>query len=133
MSENLDLVRSIYADWERGDFSNAGWADPDIEFAMLDGPFPGKWSGLAEMKEGWREMLNAWEGYRVEAARYRALDDGQVLVRSRQTGRGKSSGFDFAQMQTENATLFGITDGKVRRLVVYWDCDRALADLGLRE
>src|SRR5438128_1874765 len=103
MSANLDLVRSIYADWERGDFSNAGWADPEIEFVMLDGPFPGKWSGLAEMKEGWRELLNAWEDYRVGAARYWALDDGQVLVRSHQTGRGKSSGFDLAQMQTENA------------------------------
>jgi ketosteroid isomerase-like protein len=132
-SPNLDLVRSIYADWERGDFSRADWADPKVEFVMLDGPFPGKWLGLAGMAEVWREMLNAWKGYRVEAARYRTLGDENVLVLSHQTGHGKASGFDLAQMQTENATLFHITDDKVTRLVVYWDSARALADLGLEE
>ena len=132
-SANLDLVRSIYADWERGDFSSAEWADPDIEYVFAGGPEPGSRTGLTGMAEGWREWLSAWEDYRVEADEYRELDEERVLVLSHYSGRGKTSGLEVGQMRTDGATLFHVRDGKVMRFVGYWDRDRALADLGLKE
>jgi hypothetical protein len=87
-------MRSILADWERGDFSSAGWADPQIEFVMADGPEPGTWTGLDGMAQAVREALNTWEDARVVIDEYRQLDDERVLVLVRRSGCGKGSGLD---------------------------------------
>jgi ketosteroid isomerase-like protein len=132
MSENLDLVRSIGAAWERGDFSSADWAHPAIEYVHPDGPAPGRWTGVEQMAKAWRDwLMGAWEQFRVEPDDYRELDDERVLVLVRYTARGKSSGLELRQMSVKGAGVFHIRDGKVVRLVSYWDRDLALADLGL--
>jgi ketosteroid isomerase-like protein len=131
MSENLDLVRSLYADWERGDFSHVEWAHPEIEFVIADGPEPTRVFGAASMARAWSEFPGAWEDLRAEAEEYRELDGDRVLVLMHYRGRGKTSGLELGQMQTKNAALFHVRDGKVTRFVTYWDRDRALADLGL--
>jgi ketosteroid isomerase-like protein len=47
--------------------------------------------------------------------------------------RGKASGLELRKMRSEGAVLFYLRDGKVARLVFYWDRNRALADLGVED
>jgi ketosteroid isomerase-like protein len=133
VSANLDLVRSIYADWERGDFTNAEWAHPEIEYVRAGGPEAGTLTGPAGLAEGARSVLNPWEDCRVEAVECREVDDERVLVFTRVSGRGKGSGLDLDQLRAEGTEVLHIHDGKVTRLVLYWDRDHALADLGLEK
>ena len=78
--DNLELVRSIYADWELGDWGSATWAHPDIAYVMVDEPGSHVYVGLAEMARAWRSFLSAWEDYRIEPVEYRLLDGERVLV-----------------------------------------------------
>ena len=111
MSENLDLVRSIYADWERGDFTRTAWAHPEIEFVSV----------------------SSLETYRTTGHDYRRLDEERILVFVAHTGRGRSSGLEVADLGDlgQPAALFHLRDGRVTRLVVYTSRERAFSDLGL--
>lgn len=78
--ENVDVVRSISAPWEQGDFSSVVWAHPEIEFETPTGRQraagrPGRDAeGLAragELATPFREQLPSGEalaihGHRVE-------------------------------------------------------------------
>jgi len=85
------------------------------------------------MAAGFRDWVNAWHGYYTQADEYRELDAERVLVLNHSGGRGRASGLNLGAMQAEGATLFHVRGGEVTRLVAYWDRQRALADLGLRE
>src|SRR3974390_2554915 len=98
MSENLDLVRSIFADWERRDFSSAPWADPDMEMQTIGAPGDVDAVDPAERANSLRDFLSMWDDYCVEAESLRELEDGRVLVLIREHGRGKSSGLDLEQV-----------------------------------
>jgi ketosteroid isomerase-like protein len=130
VSANLDLVRSIYADWERGDFSRTDWADSEMVYVRADGLEPGEWYGLSEARRAFGNVLSAWQDVHVGADEYRVIDDDTILVTDRFTGRGRTSGLELAD-RTQGATLWRVRGGRVTRLVIYRNRDRALADLGL--
>jgi ketosteroid isomerase-like protein len=128
---NVELVRSPYAEWERGDYSSSEWAHPEIEWAIADGPDPGSWRGVAAMAEGFRSSIGVWRDVQAGVEEYRELDREHVLVLESRRARGKASGLELRKMRSDGAVLFHLRDAKVARLVFYWDRDRALADLGL--
>jgi ketosteroid isomerase-like protein len=131
MSANIDLVRSICAQWEHGDFSRADWAHPEIEYEIVDGPTPGNWQGVSAMNAAWREFASAWDDFRAQTDDVRKLDDERVVSFGHFSARGKASGLELGQMRTRASCLWHVHGGKVTRLVVYWTADRPLADLGL--
>jgi len=131
MSENLDLVRSIYADWEHGDYGRADWADANIAYVIADGLHPDRCVGVGAMARAMRHWLSAWTNLRMEAEEYRELDPERIMVLHRFSARGKTSGVDVGLTGTEGVGLFHLRDGKVTRIVHYYDRNRALADLGL--
>jgi ketosteroid isomerase-like protein len=130
-SANLDLVRSIYAGRERGDYSAVDWAHPEVELVFVDGPHPGTWKGLAGMARGWREWLSAWEDFRVEVEEFKEIDADRVLVLVNLKGHGKSSGVELEQIGAPGAAVYQLRGGKVVKVTAYWDRERAVADLGL--
>jgi hypothetical protein len=128
VSENLDLVRSIYAAWARRDYDWTDWADPAIDFVVADGPR--NWTGLAGIWEGWCAVLSPSEDWRAEDIQYREIDQKRGLGVMRFSGRGKTSGLDVAQMGGTGANVIQIRGGKMIKLVIYWSRDHAVADIG---
>ena len=133
MSENLDLVHSIYADWERGDFSSMDWAHPEVEYVVVDFVEPMRRVGRKATAEGIRAIYGEWEEPRIEADEIRPLGDGRILVLNHLAARAKASGIDVSQMRRNGAAILSVRDGMVIRYLSYFDRERALADLGLKE
>jgi ketosteroid isomerase-like protein len=130
-SENLDLVRSIYATRKRDELD--WWAHPDIEVVSVDGPQPGTWRGVGGLADALRTWRDASEDFRAEPVEFRALGDNRVLILIRRSGRGRTSGLELQELRTDGAAVFHIRDGKVARVVNYFDRDPAFADLGIEE
>jgi hypothetical protein len=86
-STNLDVVRSIFAAWERGDFSSNDWADQNIEYVIADGPDPSSAHGLAAMARQAGEQLRPSQHTTLAARDIRELDGERVLVLISARGR----------------------------------------------
>ena len=128
MSEkNLEIVRSIYADWAKGDFTSVEWADDDIEFAM---PREAPTRGIAAMGRNWGDWLRAWDGLATEPKEFKAVGD-RVVVLHEFRGVSKRSGIPAVDFSA--GSVFTLREGKVVRLILCANTTDALKEAGLSE
>jgi hypothetical protein len=129
-SENLQLARS---NWEKGDFKSSDWAHPDIEFVEADLPDGAARVGIPAMNRAWTEFLRNWHEFSTHPEQYLELDEGRVAVLAAFSGRGKHSGMNVRDAEMKGVLVFHMRHGKVTKMVMYYNRERGLAELGLAE
>ena len=138
--ENVELVRRGYEVMARtlenfeGELPDVGgFLDPEIEWRG-----PREFPDLAEPRyghEGVRSYLvalfEALEDYRMVPEEFIDAGPDQVLVFSREGGRGRGSGAEVITQPT--AHLWTLRDGKAIGMQSYWERADALVAAGLAE
>jgi ketosteroid isomerase-like protein len=126
---NLELVRSIFAAWEREDMEAVfALYDPAIEWdnSTLPAPNAGVYHGREGVRLFLREWLEAFETQQIHAEDF--IDAGDaVVVRTRVTGRGKASG---AEVEMPRWNVYRIRDGLVIRIEIFETKAEALEAAG---
>ena len=129
--ENVDALRAVYDEWEKGDFRAGGdLLDPDVLFMpRTDLPDSGRYlgpEGIAEFMRGW---LKAWTDFTVAAQEFIEAEN-SVVVAVRIEGIGPESrtptGLHFFDVWTFRGRA-------VVRRQQYRDRADALEAVGLRE
>jgi ketosteroid isomerase-like protein len=131
--ENLEIVRRGYGAFTEHGVPGFEFLDPEIEWRG-----PREFPDLAEPHFGHEgvaryiaKVNEAFDDYRMVPEEFIDAGGDQVLVFSREGGRGKSSG---AEVQTHpTAHLWTLRGGKAIRMQSYWERSDALEAAGLRE
>ena len=131
--ENLEILRSIYAEWEQGRLG-AGRAmyDPDItvETFMPDAGEAVTLQGLNEFEGFVRDWLTQWQEYRVTGEDFQEVEADKVLVSGRQIATGHRSGVG---VESPAFAVWTFRQGKVVKLSLHYDREDALEAAGLSE
>jgi ketosteroid isomerase-like protein len=131
--ENVEVVKGIYAEWEKGNFQAAlPVLDREIRFEvwMPDSNEIVVRHGFEDLDDFMRDWFGQWEGYRVIGDEFRSIGTDRVFVGGHQAGTGRRSG---VEVDSPGFAVWTFRAGKVVRLLVHYDRDSALEAAGLSE
>jgi ketosteroid isomerase-like protein len=131
--ENVEVVRRIYAEWERGHMAaGVELFDSEIVFQsfMPDANERIVANGAGEIETFMREFLRDWRDYRLIGQEFRVIGKDKVLVAGRQAAVGRNSG---VAVEHSMCSVWTFRAGRVVGLVFDPDSQTALEAAGLSE
>jgi ketosteroid isomerase-like protein len=131
---NVEIVRRLYADWERGEFGGGETEfDPDVEF-VIDGEVTlgsGMRSrGYAEIGRTWREYLADWGHFRTGSVEKVYESGDRVVVLTTLHMRGRASGIEIQELDA--GAIFTFRDGRIIHLHLVRR-EHALEEAGIKK
>lgn len=122
--DRLGTIRSIYREWERGNYrAGLGLYDPAMTLEVHN-PIPdaGVYDGVSGLQRYMRRFLATWDEYEIRAVEIEAEGD-VVVVRVHHGGLGRAS-----RVRTEMAyfTSWTFQEDRVVRVDIAQDRDVAL-------
>ena len=131
--ENVEIVRSAFAAFERGDIEGIlRLCDEDIVISQ-----PPELPGVSPEQRGHRGVLEAlaiwpeqWDNYRIELLRVDAAPDDKVFVSQRSRGRGKQSGIE---VDMDFSFVFTVCEERITEWRLFTQENDALEAAGLSE
>ena len=128
--DNVEIVRSIYAAWERDGFPTPSeLLDPEIEYVNPAGAVePGTRRGLEAFHRAVQKVIEGWETWQMEPEAFESAGD-QVAVVVRYRARGRESG---VEVEGRESALWTLRDGRVVRYAWFHGPADAFEAAGLR-
>jgi ketosteroid isomerase-like protein len=137
MSENLDLVRSIYTTWERGDFSlmdrEPEWHDvfaPDFEWHtrgdLPDAGVRTGYEGAVRLRDEW---VQNFDDMHIEVDELIGAGDNVIAI-GRLCGCLRGSGHE---LDIEETQVWRLRDARATEVRAYLTRSEALKAVGLAE
>jgi ketosteroid isomerase-like protein len=134
--ENVEIVRQAFEEFTRGGWEpliGTVWA-PEIVWDMTPAGIPGlgTYRGYDELRSFFEDWFSTFPFEEWEQELNDVIDCGgdQVVALTRQRGRGSASGVN---VELEYAQVITLREGKMVRVDVYLDRERALEAAGLTE
>ena len=131
MSENVEVVRSVYEAWARDELPGpAHLLDAQIEYVNPPGAVePGSRRGLDAFSQAVRDAFEGWETWQIEPERFVPGGD-RVAAVVRYRAHWRVSGVD---VEAHESALWTVRAGKVVRYEWFHGPNDALEAAGLRE
>jgi ketosteroid isomerase-like protein len=125
---DLDELRALLAEWERGDFTGGPrlFAD-DVRFSGAQPEGQVEARGPEGIAHFMRRFLQDWDSYAVETHHVEDLGDGRYIATGTQHGKGKASAMAITAPVSIAVRMHA---GRITQLEFFLERDQALEALG---